>query len=198
MMTSKYCPRNEIKKLDMEIWELKVKDRKVCRGLPDMIIWSVMPSKVKIMQDAIEFAAKLMDKKIRTFAEGQAENKRKFEDTSKNNQIQQQQNKRQNTGRAYTAGHREKECPKLKNNNQGNPTGNDNAPAKVYAVGHAETNPDSNVVTGNGYQQKGRKQSQNDKTEHGMEKTMQNQGQRPKKSKSKSIQKNQQSNQNRN
>ncbi|GJU25248.1 putative reverse transcriptase domain-containing protein [Tanacetum coccineum] len=49
-----------------------------------------------------------------------------------------------------------------------------------------------------GYQQKDRKPSQNDKTEHGMEKTVQNQGQSPKKSKSKSIQKNQQSNQSRN
>ncbi|GJW87114.1 putative reverse transcriptase domain-containing protein [Tanacetum coccineum] len=38
-------------------------------------------------------------------AERQAENKRKFENTSRNNQNQQQQqNKRQNTGRAYTAG----------------------------------------------------------------------------------------------
>nr|GFC00744.1 reverse transcriptase domain-containing protein [Tanacetum cinerariifolium] len=25
MMTDKYCPRNEIKKLEMELWELKVK-----------------------------------------------------------------------------------------------------------------------------------------------------------------------------
>ncbi|GJY23287.1 hypothetical protein Tco_0396945 [Tanacetum coccineum] len=49
-----------------------------------------------------------------------------------------------------------------------------------------------------GYHQKGRKPSQNDKTEHGMEKTVKNQGQRPKKSKSKSIQKNQQSNRSRN
>ncbi|GKF12628.1 putative reverse transcriptase domain-containing protein, partial [Tanacetum coccineum] len=31
------------------------------------------------------------------------ENKRKFEDTSRNNQNQQQQNKRQNTSRGYTA-----------------------------------------------------------------------------------------------
>ncbi|GKF12515.1 hypothetical protein Tco_0050441, partial [Tanacetum coccineum] len=49
-----------------------------------------------------------------------------------------------------------------------------------------------------GYHQKDRKPSQNDKTEHGMEKTVQNQGQSPKKSKSKSIQKNQQSNRSRN
>ncbi|GJV35617.1 hypothetical protein Tco_1408094 [Tanacetum coccineum] len=36
---------------------------------------------------------------------------------------------------------------------------------------------------GSGYQQKDRKPSQNDKTEHGMEKTVQNQGQRPKNAK---------------
>ncbi|GJU83774.1 putative reverse transcriptase domain-containing protein [Tanacetum coccineum] len=47
---------------------------------------------------------------------------------------------------------------------------------------------------GSGYQQKDEKRSQNDKTEHGMEKTVQNQGQSPKMSKSESIQKNQQSN----
>ncbi|GJR56815.1 hypothetical protein Tco_1498977 [Tanacetum coccineum] len=49
-----------------------------------------------------------------------------------------------------------------------------------------------------GYQQKDRKPSQNDKTEHGMEKTVQNQGQSPKMPKSESIQKNQQSNRSRN
>ncbi|GKF42691.1 hypothetical protein Tco_0126033, partial [Tanacetum coccineum] len=38
-----------------------------------------------------------------------------------------------------------------------------------------------------GYQQKDRKPSQNDKTEHGMEKTVQNQGQSPKMPKSESI-----------
>ncbi|GJW94682.1 hypothetical protein Tco_0174354 [Tanacetum coccineum] len=45
---------------------------------------------------------------------------------------------------------------------------------------------------GSGYHQKGRKPSQNDKTEHGMEKTVQNQGQSPKMPKSESILKNQQ------
>ncbi|GJX05829.1 putative reverse transcriptase domain-containing protein [Tanacetum coccineum] len=47
-----------------------------------------------------------MDKKIRTFAERQTENKRKQDDNHQ--QPQQQQNKRQNTGRAYTAGSGEK------------------------------------------------------------------------------------------
>ncbi|GKB94468.1 putative reverse transcriptase domain-containing protein [Tanacetum coccineum] len=46
-------------------------------------------------------------------------------------------------------GHFKMECPKQKNNNnRGNQVGGGNAPAKVYAVGHAGTNPDSNVVTG--------------------------------------------------
>ncbi|GJX92071.1 putative reverse transcriptase domain-containing protein [Tanacetum coccineum] len=181
-------------------------------------------SKPKTMQDAVEIATELMDKKIRTFAERQTESKRKFEDTSRNTQNQQQQQKqgRQNTGRAYTVGtsekkqyggckplcskcnyhhdgpcapkchkynkvghfdcdcrstanannannqkgtrsgqkpttcykcgvqgHFKRECPKLKNNNnRGNQVKGGNAPAKVYAVGHAGTNPDSNVVTG--------------------------------------------------
>ncbi|GJV41962.1 putative reverse transcriptase domain-containing protein [Tanacetum coccineum] len=130
------------------------------------------------MQEAIEIGTELMDKKICTFAERQAENKRKQDD----NQQQQPQNKRQNTGRAYTAGSGEKKpyggskplcpkcnyhhdgqkptcyecgaqghfkraCPKLKNKNRGNQGGNGNALAKMYAVGRAWTNPDSNVVT---------------------------------------------------
>ncbi|GJS46737.1 putative reverse transcriptase domain-containing protein [Tanacetum coccineum] len=36
----------------------------------------------------------------------------------------------------------------MKNNNRGNQAGNGNALAKVYAVGRAGTNPDSNIVTG--------------------------------------------------
>ncbi|GJR75329.1 putative reverse transcriptase domain-containing protein [Tanacetum coccineum] len=245
MMTDKYYSRNEIKKLEMKIWDLKVKGtdltsytqcfqeltllrgrmfpeesdkiEKYVSGLPDMIHGSVVASKPKTMQDAVEIAIELMDKKIRTFAECQTESKRKFEDTSNNtqNQQQQQQNKRQNTSRAYTAGsgekshtgdlnpyvhhdgpcapkchkcnkvghfardcrstanadtannqkgtgsgqkptcyecgvqgHFKRECPKLKNNNnRGNQVGGGNAPAKVYAVGHAGTNPDSNIVT---------------------------------------------------
>ncbi|GJT45022.1 hypothetical protein Tco_0953737, partial [Tanacetum coccineum] len=108
------------------------KIKRYVSGFLDMIHGSVMASKPKTMQDAIKFATELMDKKINTFAECQAENKRKFDDTSRNNQNQQQQNKKQNTGRAYTAGS----------------VVNGNAPTKVYAVGHAGTNPDSNVVTG--------------------------------------------------
>ncbi|GJW98290.1 putative reverse transcriptase domain-containing protein [Tanacetum coccineum] len=157
-MTDKYCSRVVIKKLEAELWNLKVKGTDVIRynqrfqelallcvrtfheesdkieryvgGLPDMIHGSVVASKPKIMQEAIKIETELMDKKIRTFAKQQTENKRKRDDNHQ--QPQQQQNKRQNTGRAYTVGS----------------AGNGNASAKVYAVGRAGTNPDSNVVTG--------------------------------------------------
>ncbi|GKA35578.1 hypothetical protein Tco_0722069 [Tanacetum coccineum] len=57
-------------------------------GLPDTIHGSVMATKPKTMQDAIEFATELMGKKINTWAERQADNKRKSDDTVRNNQNQ--------------------------------------------------------------------------------------------------------------
>ncbi|GJY30490.1 putative reverse transcriptase domain-containing protein, partial [Tanacetum coccineum] len=66
---------------------------------------SVVASKPKTMQEATEMAIEVMDKRIPTFADHQTKSKRMFEDTSRNTQNQQQhQNKRQNTGRAYTTG----------------------------------------------------------------------------------------------
>ncbi|GJR29876.1 putative reverse transcriptase domain-containing protein [Tanacetum coccineum] len=153
-MTTKYCPRNEIKKIETEMWNLKVKGTDVVAynqrfqelallcdrmfpeetdkieryvgGMPDLIYSSVVASKPKTMQEAIEMATELMDRRINTFAERQAENKRKFEDTPRNNQ-NQQPNKRQNTGRAYAAGNGDKKpyegtkplCPKCNFNHYG-------------------------------------------------------------------------------
>nr|GEU63850.1 hypothetical protein [Tanacetum cinerariifolium] len=136
MVTDKYYPRAEIKKLEIKVCNLKVKGTDVlsynqrfqelalmCRRmfpeesdevenyvgrLPNMIQGSVMASKPKIMQDAIEFVTELMDQKIYTFADRQAENKRKLDDNSRNNQNQQQPFKRQNVAKAYTVGPGEK------------------------------------------------------------------------------------------
>ncbi|GKA37370.1 reverse transcriptase domain-containing protein [Tanacetum coccineum] len=83
MMTDKYCPRGEIKKIETEMWNLKVKGtdvvaysrrfqqlalmcsrmfpeevdkiEKYIGGLPDMILGSVKASKSKTMQEVIEF-----------------------------------------------------------------------------------------------------------------------------------------------
>nr|GEZ83969.1 reverse transcriptase domain-containing protein [Tanacetum cinerariifolium] len=169
------------------------KIEKYVRGLPNMIHGSVVTSKPKTMQEAIEIATELMDKKIRTFVERETTSKRNFENTSRNTQNQQQQHlnkrtnnntrtrgrtpaefkprhlvKRSNMSAANTnnannqrgtgsgqksgcyecgiQGHFKRECPKLKNNNnQGNQSGRNNAPARVYAVGRAGTDPDANV-----------------------------------------------------
>ncbi|GJS11157.1 putative reverse transcriptase domain-containing protein [Tanacetum coccineum] len=104
-MTDKYCPRGEIKKLEVELWNLKVKEsdkfERYVSGLPDMIHGSVVAPKPKTMQEAIEMATELMDKKIRTFVERQTKNKRKQDDN--NNQAQQQPLKKQGVAIAYTA-----------------------------------------------------------------------------------------------
>nr|GFC80475.1 hypothetical protein [Tanacetum cinerariifolium] len=59
------------------------KIEKYVGGLPDMIHGSVVASKPKTMQEAIEIATELMDKKVRTFAERETASKRKFENTSR-------------------------------------------------------------------------------------------------------------------
>nr|GEU78996.1 reverse transcriptase domain-containing protein [Tanacetum cinerariifolium] len=174
-MTDKYYPRGEMKKLENKI-------KRYVGGLPDVIHESVVASRPKTMQEAIEMENKLMDKRNNTWAKRQVENTRKVDDTSRSNQSQQQQqNKRQNTDMAYTMGSGEKKpyggstplCPKgngtgqkptcyecgsqghfrkdslnFKNNNRGTQSGNATSPAKVYAIGRAGINPDSNVVTG--------------------------------------------------
>ncbi|GJY14231.1 reverse transcriptase domain-containing protein [Tanacetum coccineum] len=128
-MTDKYCPRGEIKKLEVELWNLKVKGtdvigynqrfqelalmcvrmfpeesdkiEKYVGGLPDMIYGNVMASKPNTMQEATEMATELMDKKISTLAERQAKNKRKLDN---NNQAQKQPPKKQGVAIAYTDG----------------------------------------------------------------------------------------------
>nr|GEZ93006.1 hypothetical protein [Tanacetum cinerariifolium] len=74
----------------------------------DMIHGRVRASKQKTMQDAIEITIKLKNKKISTLVECQTANKKRLDNTSKNNQNQRQSNKRKNTGRACTARHGEK------------------------------------------------------------------------------------------
>nr|GFC40275.1 hypothetical protein [Tanacetum cinerariifolium] len=148
-------PENEMKKIETELWNLEVQGTDLTRynqrfqelallcvrtcpeefdrveryigGLPDSIHGSVAASKPKTMQEATEMATGLMDKKIRTYAERQAANKRKFEDTSRNNQGQQQPPKRQDVARAYAAGSDNRQqyagsrplCPKCNFNHDG-------------------------------------------------------------------------------
>ncbi|GJU14630.1 putative reverse transcriptase domain-containing protein [Tanacetum coccineum] len=132
IVQTNYCPPvAKIKKLEFEMLEFKGEGHKLILekyvgGLPDTIHGSVMATKPKTMQDAIEFATELMDKKINTWAERQADNKRKSDDTTRNNQ-NQQPNKRQNTRRAYAAGNGDRRpyggprplCPKCNYHHDG-------------------------------------------------------------------------------
>ncbi|GJT14954.1 reverse transcriptase domain-containing protein [Tanacetum coccineum] len=96
-MTDKYYPQGEIQKLEIELWNLKVKGNdvpsytqrfqeltlictkfcanetekinKYIRGLPDNNYGNVKSSKPKTLDETIELANDLMDQKLRTYAE---------------------------------------------------------------------------------------------------------------------------------
>ncbi|GKD47238.1 putative reverse transcriptase domain-containing protein [Tanacetum coccineum] len=153
-MTDKYCPRGEIKKLEelalmcaRMFPEESDKIEKYVDGLPDMIHRSVM-------QDAIEFATELMDKNIQLMLQDLVR-RNLAEDLNlcaQNATITMTDNVLPNATSAtelaiwLVTGHFKRNCPKLKNNNHGNQGGNGIDLAKVYAIGRAGTNPDSNVV----------------------------------------------------
>ncbi|GJR37574.1 putative reverse transcriptase domain-containing protein [Tanacetum coccineum] len=134
-LTDKYCPKGEIKKLEIKLWNLRVRGNDVAAytqrfqelalmctkfladeiekvdkyisGLPDNIHGNVMSARPKTLDDAIELANDLMDQKLCTYTERQNDNKRKADDSSRSNQ---QPHKKQNVARAYTAGPGEKKA----------------------------------------------------------------------------------------
>nr|GEX66892.1 hypothetical protein [Tanacetum cinerariifolium] len=127
-LTDKYCPKGEIKKLEIELWNLKVKGNDVGGYTQRFQQLALLCTKFisnetekvdkpKTLNDAIELANDLMDKKLRTYAERQAENKRKLDN---NHQAQQQLLKKQNVAQDYAVGTGEKKsyggskplCPK--------------------------------------------------------------------------------------
>nr|GEX78091.1 hypothetical protein [Tanacetum cinerariifolium] len=156
-MTDKYCPQGEIKKLEIELWNLKFivdeteKIDKYVSGLPNKIYGSVKASKPKMLDETIELANDMMDQKLRTYAERQTSNKRKADDSFRNNHGHQQENPKGNgCFKCGDPGHFKRDCPKLKNKDEGKV----NAPGWVYAVrnaekrGNASKDLDSNVITG--------------------------------------------------
>ncbi|GKF44573.1 putative reverse transcriptase domain-containing protein [Tanacetum coccineum] len=111
-MTDKYCPQaytgrfqeltlictkfvaNETEKVD-----------KYISGLSDNIYGNVKSARPKTLDETIELANDLMDQKLRTYAERQSDNKRKANDSTRNNHGHQQQPfKRQNVAKVYNTG----------------------------------------------------------------------------------------------
>nr|GEV62052.1 putative reverse transcriptase domain-containing protein [Tanacetum cinerariifolium] len=141
MMTAKYCPRGEttkyyprgeVKKLEVKLWNLKMKGTDItsytlrfqeltllCErmfpeesdeieryvgGHPKMIRRNVMSYEPKSMQKAVEFTNDQMDQKLLGIVDRQADKKRKFNNTSMNQQNQQPFKRNNNVARAYAAG----------------------------------------------------------------------------------------------
>nr|GFA95421.1 hypothetical protein [Tanacetum cinerariifolium] len=129
-LMDKYCLKGEIKKLEIKLWNLRVKGNdvtaytqrfqelalmctkfladetekvdKYISGLLDNIHGNVMSARPKTLDETIELANNLMDQKLRTYAERHNESQRKATDSPRNNQ--QQPHKKQNIARAYIAG----------------------------------------------------------------------------------------------
>nr|GEX41793.1 putative reverse transcriptase domain-containing protein [Tanacetum cinerariifolium] len=131
-MTDKYCPQGELKKLEIELWNLKVKGNdvstytncfqeltlictkfvanenekidKYTSRIPDNIYGNVKSSKLRTLDETIKLTNNLMDQKLRTYAE-RGDNKRKTGDTCRNNHGHQQQPfKKQNVTKIYNMG----------------------------------------------------------------------------------------------
>nr|GEY69808.1 hypothetical protein [Tanacetum cinerariifolium] len=81
-LTDKYCPKGEIKKLKIELWNLKVKENDVGGYTQRFQELTLIP---KTLDFSIELANDLMDQKLRTYAERQAENRRKLDRTTRIN-----------------------------------------------------------------------------------------------------------------
>ncbi|GJR42071.1 putative reverse transcriptase domain-containing protein [Tanacetum coccineum] len=124
LMTELYWPRNEIQKMETELWNLTVKgndltaytqrfqelillctrmvpdeeDRveRFIGGLPDNIKGNVIVANPARLQDTVRIANQLMDKKVQGYAARSAENKMRMESNPRDNRGQQPPFKRQN------------------------------------------------------------------------------------------------------
>nr|GFA51199.1 hypothetical protein [Tanacetum cinerariifolium] len=200
-MIDKYCPKGKIKMLEVEMWNLKVKGtdvvsynqrfqelalmcvrmfpeesdkiEKYVGGLPDMIHGSVMASKPKTMQDAIEFTTKLMDKrsalllnvKLRTRGNMiiitklnnnlprskctvKCTNCKKVGHLTRDCRSHATTNNQRNLTcyECGNQGHYRNDCPELKNQNHENQAGGTGARGMVHALGGGEINQDLNDI----------------------------------------------------
>ncbi|GKC81583.1 putative reverse transcriptase domain-containing protein, partial [Tanacetum coccineum] len=121
LMTEVYCPRNEIQKMETELWNLAMKGNDLTaytQRFQELILlcMRMVPDEEdkveRFVGDAIRIANNLMDQKLKGYARSD-ENKRRLENNPRDNRGQQPVFKRQNVegqnvARAYTAGNNER------------------------------------------------------------------------------------------
>ncbi|GJZ38221.1 putative reverse transcriptase domain-containing protein [Tanacetum coccineum] len=159
-MTDKYCSQELTLICTKFVANETEKADKYISIIPDNIYGNVKSARAKTLDETIELANDLMDQKLRTYTERQSDNKRKADDSSRNNHGHQQQPfKRQNVAKDYNMGTGEKKpyggsLPKSSGNTNGantqkgngaNPKGN---VGNVEKKGNASRDPDSNIITG--------------------------------------------------
>ncbi|GKB37889.1 putative reverse transcriptase domain-containing protein [Tanacetum coccineum] len=96
---------------------------KYISGLPDNIYENIKSARPKKLDETIELANDLMDQKLRTYAKRQSDNKRKADDSSRNNHGHQQPFKRQNVAKCHKCnkiGHFARDCMSTGNTNVAN------------------------------------------------------------------------------
>ncbi|GJW39856.1 putative reverse transcriptase domain-containing protein [Tanacetum coccineum] len=148
-LMDKYFPNDDIKKLKIELWNLKID--KYIGGLPDNIHGNVMSARPKTLDFAIELANDLMDQKLRTYAEraytaGPSEKKVYTGDLPLCTKCNYHHTRQCAPKCGKCKRHIKKNCPKLKNH--GNSNRNGTAQGRAYALGGRDASPDSNVITG--------------------------------------------------
>ncbi|GJS56982.1 putative reverse transcriptase domain-containing protein [Tanacetum coccineum] len=117
LMVEVYCPRNEIQKMESELWNLTVKNNdlaaytqrfkelnmmctkmvpkeedrveKFIGGLPDNIQGNVIAAEPTRLQDVVRIVNNLMDQKLKGYAVKNAKNKRRLEVSQRDNRGQQ-------------------------------------------------------------------------------------------------------------
>nr|GEX57445.1 putative reverse transcriptase domain-containing protein [Tanacetum cinerariifolium] len=166
MMTAKYCPRGEIKKLEVELWNLKMKGTDITSytlrfqeltllygrmfseeseeieryvgGLPEMIRGNVISYEPKSMQKAIEFANDQMDQKLLGIFDPQDCRSRATNTNNNNKRITAAYQRVPTCFECGAQGHFKNNYPKLGNRNQGNRNqGNQNQAGNGNVVARA-------------------------------------------------------------
>nr|GEW63941.1 reverse transcriptase domain-containing protein [Tanacetum cinerariifolium] len=98
------CPRNEIQKMETRLWNLAVKGNDMTsytQRFQELIL--LCTKMVLEEEDQVEkFIGGLLNQKLKGYAAKDAENKRRFDSSPRDNRVQQPPLKRQNVARAYT------------------------------------------------------------------------------------------------